>query len=202
MVGVVNHAARPEEDHVTFAATEASEAAEAAFTAHVMVVWLGMSRRQTSPEDVRDAFHQALGFNPLEMQVAAHHPEDFLVYFPNPLDHDYAVGKDFDFGGRTFKVRAWSADRHSDWPSLPFHVRICLEGLPMQLWSKELAALAISRRCALDAVKDESLRCVNTETLNFWAWAPTTDVIAKVVWITVTKPLAAASASLLPGAAP
>ncbi|KAE8780462.1 hypothetical protein D1007_46385 [Hordeum vulgare] len=105
-------------------------------------------------------------------------------------------------GLSSLEVRAWSADRHSDWTSLSFHVRLCLEGLPMQLWSKELAALAISRRCVLDAVEDDSMRCVNTETLNLWAWAPTTDVIAKVVWITVTKPLAAASASLLPGAAP
>lgn len=54
---------------------------------------------------------------------------------------------------------------------MPHHVRLCLEGLPLQAWDLQSVASAIGTNCSLDYIEPAFCQKTETEVLGLWAWA-------------------------------
>ncbi|WVZ95349.1 hypothetical protein U9M48_041129 [Paspalum notatum var. saurae] len=70
--------------------------------------------------------------------------------------------------------------------NLEYHVRLCLEGIPLHAWNESIAKSAVARSYDLDYVELQSLRKEDTRALNLWAWTEDPSYIPKVTWLTIT----------------
>ncbi|KAM3405077.1 hypothetical protein ACQJBY_007895 [Aegilops geniculata] len=68
---------------------------------------------------------------------------------------------------------------------MPHHVRLCLEGLPLQAWDAQAVASAIGTNCSIDYIEPASCLKTDTEALCLWAWATCPSKIPRVNWITL-----------------
>jgi hypothetical protein len=67
-----------------------------------------------------------------------------------------------------------------------FYVKLCLEGLPLHLWSETFAAAVISRSCSMHFAAGRSRRRESTDVFELSAWTADPVAIPLRVWLTVT----------------
>ena len=72
--------------------------------------------------------------------------------------------------GFKFLIRAWHEDDHAAIMSLPLHVRIIVEGLPMQFWSLEGADEAFGDFGRIDHLDSRTLEWGHTKHFACWLW--------------------------------
>jgi hypothetical protein len=69
-----------------------------------------------------------------------------------------------------------------------FYARLCLEGLPLHLWSERFAAAVLGRSCALHSAEESSRRRESTEVFELVAWTADPVAIPLHLWLTVVDP--------------
>ena len=67
-----------------------------------------------------------------------------------------------------------------------YHVRLCLEGIPLHAWNQSIAKRAVARACDMDYVEQLSLDRRDTRALCLWAWTYNPSDIPKVTWLTLS----------------
>lgn len=157
------------------------------FKSRCLLLWIGRNRPHTEPSHVVQAFRRSFGVDPDNIQVSRHQPEDFLVQFT--LREDFNAVADtrvFTSGGQEFRLRRWTPDHCGERDTKRYHVKLCLEGVPMRLWNDEFTAWLISRFGSFHYSEEQSGRRSDTRTFQLWAWCSVPRAIPKQLWVTVT----------------
>jgi len=87
----------------------------------------------------------------------------------------------FNLGNLDIRVRHVGLD-HVD---MKLHGRLCLDGLRLHAWTKEIGIKLVADTCD-HYVEPSLLRKEDTRTLNLWAWTKNPSNISKVTWLTIT----------------
>jgi hypothetical protein len=96
------------------------------------------------------------------------------------------VGLDsFPYGGREFRLRRWSMTDQATRAAMRYYVKICLEGLPLHLWSESFATAVLGRSCLVHYAEEHSGRRESTEIFELMAWSVDLTAIPLRVWLTV-----------------
>jgi hypothetical protein len=99
---------------------------------------------------VRRVFCSRFGMREEDIKVVQHYHEDSFVTFEHQHQHhrDAAVARrDFTYGNIDIRVRPWQLPVHGDCIDFGFHVRLCLEGIPLHAWNEAIAKRAVARCC-------------------------------------------------------
>lgn len=154
---------------------------------HGMVAWLGKDRPKVEPEVIKKAICQQFAVRPEDVTVVKHFPEDFFCDFKHRHQRDEAAGQGrFPYGNLDIHTRPWQLATHGDICDLKYHVRLCLEGIPLQAWNENIAKRAVARSCDLHYVEQASLDREDTRALCLWAWTHNPSDIPKVTWLTLS----------------
>jgi hypothetical protein len=95
--------------------------------------------------------------------VTRHLPEDFFILFNVPADRNRAVGLGkIIIDGATFLLQAWRESDHGVLQTYPLHVRICVERMPLHLWSIEGAGEVLGRDVLVDRLNSRTYTQENT----------------------------------------
>jgi hypothetical protein len=156
-------------------------------SACAVVACLCRDRDEVRPEAIMRAFCTKLGVLEKDIKVSRHRPEDFLIIFEHQHHRDAAerLGR-LPVGHVNIRILPWRILPYSDLTDLRYHVRICLEGIPVHAWNESIAKRAIARACDIDYV-DPRTRCrEDTRAFCLWAWTYNPSDIPKVTWLTLT----------------
>lgn len=154
---------------------------------NAVVAWLGRGRPEISPDVVERAFCSQFAVRPEDITTSRHFPEDFFITFAHRHHRDAAVERrDFPYGNLDFRIRQWQLPTHGDNTDLKYHVRLCLEGIPLHAWNESIAKRVVASSCDLHYVEEQSLRREDTRALNLWALTANTSFIPKVTWLSLT----------------
>ncbi|CAN6380530.1 unnamed protein product [Urochloa humidicola] len=179
--------ARPTEEYAVASSTRDMERELERLTTNAVVVWLGKDRPTVGTDVIKRAFCTRFAVRPDNITVAQHFPEDFFVDFKHHHHRDAAVElRDFPYGNLDIRVRPWQLPVHGDSCDLKYHVRLCLEGIPLHAWNESIAKRVVASSCDLHYVEEQSLRREDTRALNLWAWTKHPSHITKVTWLTLT----------------
>jgi hypothetical protein len=131
---------------------------------HAVVAWFGGVRPETS---LTRAFCSRFGVRANYIKVAEHYQRTSSSPFKHRHQRDAAVAqRDFKYGSIDFRVRQWQLPTHGDHDDFQYHVRLCLEGIPLHAWNENIAKRTVTRSCILDYVEEQSLRKEDARTLN------------------------------------
>uniref|UniRef100_A0A8R7K1Y9 Uncharacterized protein n=1 Tax=Triticum urartu TaxID=4572 RepID=A0A8R7K1Y9_TRIUA len=83
------------------------------------------------------------------------------------------------------QMRPWRFEAHSENVDLIHHVRLCLDGLPLQAWDDYAVAQAIRPGCSIDYIETASKLKTDTEVLGVWAWTASPANVPRMNWVTL-----------------
>jgi hypothetical protein len=141
---------------------------------HGMVAWIGKNRPEVEPEVIKTAICHRFAVCTEDVSIVKHFPEDFFVLFKHRHHRDEAtsLGR-FPYGSLNIHTRTWQLATHGDISDLKYHVRLCLEGIPLHSWNESIAkravARAVARACDLHYVEESSLLREDARALCLWA---------------------------------
>nr|CAB3463685.1 unnamed protein product [Digitaria exilis] len=180
-------ATRPMEAFAVASSTGDMERELERLSLHAVVAWLGKGRPVVGSEVIKRAFCSYFAVRQDDITVVRHYPEDYLIDFKHRHHRDAAVAqRDFPCGNLDIRIRPWQLLTHGDLIDLKFHVRLCLEGVPLHAWNESIAKRVVATTCNLDYVEEQSLRKEDTRAINLWAWTSNPSDIPKVTWLTLT----------------
>jgi hypothetical protein len=115
--------------------------------------------------------HRQLRIPHWSITMSPHKPENFLAQFDYPEQRDAALrAGSFYVGPSCFFIHPWRLDSHTRPTSWPFHVKICIEHMPLHAWSAEGVKLVLGDVCIFDYMEDAAFWRENTEIFYFFAW--------------------------------
>ncbi|KAE8793348.1 D-3-phosphoglycerate dehydrogenase, chloroplastic [Hordeum vulgare] len=105
------------------------------------------------------------------LRVMAHHPEHYFVIFTQPSHQVNAVRRgSIRVEGACFNIASWHEHDHATFDSLPLHVRVIIEKVPMQFWSVDGAEDILGKRVRVDRLDSRTLERGHTKTFACWVW--------------------------------
>ncbi|XP_044348679.1 uncharacterized protein [Triticum aestivum] len=145
-----DHSQRPAEVFTVIHATPAMHQEAVLLGSNAVVAWLDRDIR-ASPQDIAAAIVQEMGMLAEDVSVVRHFPEAYLVRFSHQHHCADAAGRrDLKFRDTRLQMRSWRLEAHSKNVDLVHHVRLCLDGLPLQAWDEFAVAQAIGPECSID----------------------------------------------------
>jgi hypothetical protein len=180
---------RPAEDFVVIHTTPEMNA-----EASVLLTNAAYARFERSPgmgyrEDRRLMLRALCStFSALEKDICVtdHYPEPYMVRFIHPHHRNAAVARrDFDFEGHRIHVRPWRWEENAEQVNMMFHVRLCIENVPLYAWNEGVAQQIIGRACSLDYIESSCMNRDYTKALCLWAWAESPALVQRVRWVTL-----------------
>ncbi|KAG2619724.1 hypothetical protein PVAP13_3NG131801 [Panicum virgatum] len=178
---------RPLEAYAVASTTRDMERELERLSTNAVVAWLGRDRPEVGTDVVARAFCSQFAVRPEDITVARHFPEDFFITFAHRHHRDAAVERrDFPYGNLDFRIRQWQLPTHGDNTDLKYHVRLCLEGIPLHAWNESIAKRVVASSCDLHYVEEQSLRREDTRAFNLWSWTANPSFIPKVTWLSLT----------------
>ncbi|KAL5223499.1 hypothetical protein ABZP36_010138 [Zizania latifolia] len=182
---------RPKEDFVFITATGEIVTKVARLTNHSLVAWetdLKTGHEKVDSARFAEDFKRFFNVHLMDIQVTKFHPKDFLVTLANPAIRDAAVDAGhIAVNGRVYAFRSWDVKLHANSAALPYHVRLCLEGLPMHAWDDHTVAQVIGHSCSVHFLEEYSRRTNYTRSFDLWVWCQHLDAIPKTVWLTISN---------------
>ncbi|KAE8812265.1 hypothetical protein D1007_10613 [Hordeum vulgare] len=149
------------------------------------VAWLEREMR-TSPEEIAVALVKDIGCLRPDIDIICHFPKAFLIrFFHRHHCADVASRPAVPFRETRIQLRTWRIESHAEHIDMSHHVRMCLEGLPLQAWDAHVVASTIGANCSLDYIEPVSCLKMDTEVLALWACATCPEKIPRVNWITL-----------------
>lgn len=180
---------RPEQDFLSMPFTTELRDRVMFLEARTLIVWIGRNRPYTEEAHVAEAFMHQFNIDRINIQVSRHNPADFLVTISDRDAFEEATRRDsFTYGGRQFRLRRWSPLDQANRAVMRYHVRLCLEGIPMHMWTEDFVAWIISRSCSFHYAEEHSRRREATDVFELLAWTADPRSIPLRVWLTVTDP--------------
>ncbi|KAE8788260.1 hypothetical protein D1007_37751 [Hordeum vulgare] len=101
----------------------------------------------SSPMAVGRALEAQLAVPAHSLRVTAHHPERFFVIFMQPAHQVNVVRRGtIRVDDASFSIASWHEHDHASFDALLLHVRVVIEGVPMQFWSVDGAEEILGKR--------------------------------------------------------
>jgi hypothetical protein len=167
--------ARPAEDFVVIHSTPEMNAEAAILLTGAAYVWFDRPPACDAREamaTMHNAICTTFSALPDDVCITEHYPEPYLVRFIHPHNRSLAVTRhDFPFNGLRIQVRPRRLKDHADQVDLLYHVRLCLEGVPLYAWNPMVAQQIIGRSCSLDYIEEGCKTKTFTKAPCLWAWA-------------------------------
>ncbi|XBI60176.1 hypothetical protein VPH35_041132 [Triticum aestivum] len=180
-----DHSQRPAEVFTVIHGSPAMHQEAALLGSYAMVAWLDRDLR-ASTQDIAVAIAFELGALTDDVSVVKHFPEAYLVRFFHQHHCIDATGRrDLPFRETRLQLRPWSMEAHSRSVDLVHHVRLCLDGLPLQAWDDHAVAQAIGPGCSIDYIEAASRLKMDCEVLAVWAWTASPANVPRVNWVTL-----------------
>ncbi|KAL6896938.1 hypothetical protein ACP4OV_007510 [Aristida adscensionis] len=156
------------------------------------IILLAGGTKDTVPTSkISDALCYEFGIINTDLAVMKHHPEDYFVYFSHKHHQELAANRGaFKYEGLNIQVRRWRMRTYSEHAEQRYHVRLCLEGIPIHAWTQQVVNKVVSKMCSVHYIEENSLNHSDTRSLNLWAWVNDPSKIAKVDKLTFNLPLA------------
>ncbi|KAE8818395.1 D-3-phosphoglycerate dehydrogenase, chloroplastic [Hordeum vulgare] len=105
------------------------------------------------------------------LRVTAHHPEHFFVIFTQTAHQGNAVRRGtIRVDGASFSIASWHEHDHTSFDALLLHVRVVIEGVPMQFWSVNGAEEILGKRVRVDRLDSRTLERGHTKNFACWVW--------------------------------
>jgi hypothetical protein len=135
---------------------------------------------QESAADVAYELHRLLRIPHWNITVAPHKPENFLARFDYPEQQESALRAGSLFVGTTpFVIHPWRLDAATRPIGWNFHVKICIERLPLHAWSAEGIKQVLGDVCIFDHMEEATLRQENTTIFSFFGWMANPDLLPR-----------------------
>jgi hypothetical protein len=136
------------------------------------------ARHCANPHLVGQALEKELRLPPHQLRVTRHHPEAFFVLFDTPPHRDRAIAHGrLHVEGSTFLLQAWRESDHAVHIVYNLHARICIERMPMHMWSREGAQEVLGSHVLVDRLDSRTYTQDNTELFSCWVWCRSIDHI-------------------------
>ncbi|XBI62652.1 hypothetical protein VPH35_043228 [Triticum aestivum] len=185
MAWTSDHSQRPAEVFTVIHATPAMHQEAALLGSNAVVAWLDRDLKATT-QDIAAAIVLEMGMLADDVCVVKHFPEAFQVrFFHQHHCADAAGRRDIPFRDTRLQMRAWRLEAHSKNVDLVHHVRLCLDGLPLQAWDDFAVAQAIGPGCSIDYIETASKLKTDTEVRGVWAWTASSANVPRVNWVTL-----------------
>jgi hypothetical protein len=124
-----------------------------------------------SREEVKDITLHHFDIRRHEFYVYRSYPEPFIAIFTECHARDvvFAAGRIVD-GPIELSFHAWDPDRFGDRDNLPYHVRLCIEGIPQHAWNKEVANKVLGDEAIFHQVEEDTMDRVDQRVYSCWAF--------------------------------
>jgi hypothetical protein len=139
-----------------------------------------------SREEVKDIIQHHLGIRKLQFSVVYSHPEPFTALFQDAHDRDvvFAAGRVVD-GPVELGFHTWDVDRFGDREILPYHVRLCLEGIPRHAWN--IVEKVLCDEAMVLHVNEDTQRRIDQRTFDCWVVTKDPSKLPQMVFLSLTK---------------
>jgi hypothetical protein len=116
---------------------------------------LGLS----SAEELREVIHHQFSIRKHELFAYRSHPDPFVVIFSeeNSRDVVFTAGRVID-GPLELSFNSWDLDALRDRVIIPYHIRLCLEGIPQHAWYLDIASKVLCDEVVIHHVEEETRR--------------------------------------------
>lgn len=115
-----------------------------------------------SREEVKDILLHRLGVLKHECYVYRSIPEPFIVIFSDVAVRNLVLeeGSVAD-GPIVLCFHAWDIERYGSKVDIPFHVKLCIEGIPQHAWYEEIAEKCLCDEAIIHHVEEASRRRID-----------------------------------------
>ncbi|KAI4999281.1 hypothetical protein ZWY2020_003870 [Hordeum vulgare] len=138
---------------------------------HIVMLSAADGVNASSPMAVPGALEAQLAVPAHSLRVTAHHPEHFFVIFTQPAHQGNAVRRGtIRVDDASFSIASWHEHDHTSFDALLLHVRVIIEGAPMQFWSVNGAEEILGKRVRVDRLDSRTLERGHTKNFACWVW--------------------------------
>jgi hypothetical protein len=137
-----------------------------------------------SREEVKDIIYHQFGIRKHELHVFRNYPEPFIAIFSTSHDRDvvYAAARAVE-GLIELRFHAWELDRFGERVVIPYHVRLCIEGIPHHAWSKEVADKVLDDEAFIHHVEQETVEKIDQRSFNCWVFCKDPSRLPQIVFL-------------------
>jgi hypothetical protein len=141
-----------------------------------------------SREEVKDIIAHHFGVRKQEFFVYRIFREPFIAIFVESRARDvvFAAGRAID-GPIELGFHAWDLDRFGDRENIPYHVRLCVEGIPQHAWTKEVVEKVLCDEAVVHHVEAETVDKSDQSAFKCWVYCKDPSRIPQVVFLMLTS---------------
>jgi hypothetical protein len=163
-------------------------ARERLLTSHALVVKEEGSLGLRSTEELKDIVCHHFNFRKHEFYAYRSYPHPFIIIFAERHAQDvvFAAGKIID-GPVELRFKGWELDEFGDRAIIPYHIRLCIEGIPQHAWTQEIADRVLCDEAVIHHVEENSRRKIDLRAYQCWAFSKDPSKIPQVVFLTLTE---------------
>ncbi|KQK18644.1 hypothetical protein BRADI_1g43833v3 [Brachypodium distachyon] len=136
---------------------------------HSLLVKVVDGHHAASPLLVSNAIEVELRIPPHLLRVTRHLPKDFYIHFDIPADRAVALGR-LVIDGTTFLLQPWREAVHGMLRTFNLHVRVCIEKMPLHLWSIKGAESVFGKDVIVDRLDRRTYSKNDTKIFSYWVW--------------------------------
>ncbi|KAK3158167.1 hypothetical protein QOZ80_2AG0133740 [Eleusine coracana subsp. coracana] len=128
------------------------------------------------------------GIRKHEVHIYRCAPDPCVATFSESAARDlvFAAGRVID-GPVELSFHAWDLDRFGDRASVPFHIKISIEGIPHHAWYQEIADKVLCDEAVIHFVDEDTRNRVDLRAYNCWAFCQDPSRLPQVVYLTLLK---------------
>jgi hypothetical protein len=137
--------------------------------AHAIVIIEEGPLSVRSREEVKDIIHLNFNIRKHEFSVVRSRQEPFVAVFQDSHHRDiiFTIGMAVD-GPVELGLHPWDVDRFGDNELFPYHAKICVEGIPQHIWSKEVVSKLLGDESIIIHVEEDTARKVDQRSFDCW----------------------------------
>ncbi|KAE8773023.1 hypothetical protein D1007_54859 [Hordeum vulgare] len=151
---------------------------------HAVLLIAAAERHAANPMSLGRAFDAVLRTLAHLLRVTSHDPEDFLVIFKLPTNHDNAIHLgSINIDGVTISIKEWHEDDRVVLQDFVLHVRVVIEKMILHMWSVEVMEV-LGVNCIVDRLDTCTHERGHTRTFVCWMWVRDVTLIStkNTIW--------------------
>jgi hypothetical protein len=115
-------------------------------------------------------------------------PEPYVAIFHDPRARDAAfTAARLVEGPIELRFHAWDIDRFGERENIPYHVRLCLEGIPHHAWFPEVATKILGDEAIIQHIEEGTLKWAQHKNYDVWALCKEPSRIPQMVFLSLAK---------------
>jgi hypothetical protein len=141
-----------------------------------------------SRDEVKYIIDHHFGDRKHEFFIYQNFPEPFIAIFAESRARDivFATGRAID-GPIELGFHAWELDRLGNRENIPFHVRLCIEGIPQHAWTKEVAEKVLCDEAVIHHVEAKTVNHSDQSAFKCWVFCKDPSKIPQTIFLALTS---------------